>query len=148
MILLPVMLSLSWAKWSWYLVPIYPAASIVGALVLREFLSSDSPQRWSVALAGVLAMSSGLSLTILPGWKEHEREIRAIGPLVAQIVPAEARVLTLQTDIGRKAFIRLQPASMGSEWFSPSWAFKSCPSEHPKRAMLSSRWCTRRTSTS
>jgi hypothetical protein len=119
MIVLPVILSLSWAKWSWYLVPIYPAAAILSSLVLREFLLSDSSQRWSVASASVLALVSGLSLAILPGWKEYEGEIRAIGPLIAQIVPEEARVLTLQTDIGRQSIYPIAPCFYGERMVQP-----------------------------
>jgi hypothetical protein len=92
---------------------------MIGALVLREFLATDLSERRAVALAGVLALLSGLSLTILPGWKEYEGEIRAIGPLIAQIVPQEARVLTLQTNVGRQSIYPIAPCFYGERMVQP-----------------------------
>ncbi|MBY0589050.1 glycosyltransferase family 39 protein [bacterium] len=99
----PILLSFAWAKWSWYLVPIYPAASLLAVECLAPKLTL-SKQPLSIMLVSILlAVISGAVLSLTPATKEHESELRRIGPLVASYVPEQARVLTLQTESGRRS---------------------------------------------
>lgn len=103
LMVIPALLSLAWAKWSWYLVPIYPAASLLTVELLAGRVTGLAGRQVVLAGSVVLACASGIALTVLPGWTEHESEIREIGPVIARIVPAESRVLTLQTGSGRRS---------------------------------------------
>ena len=56
---LPVALSFAWAKWNWYLVPIYPGAAILAALAVGHANLLPGRCSWTLT-AGLLAiLSSG-----------------------------------------------------------------------------------------
>jgi hypothetical protein len=86
-------LSLSWAKWHWYLVPIYPGVALLAVLLLRD---RRIDKRWVLAASVLLA-----GLASVDGWtrdvvREWEGEIRAIAPVVREKIGVGGRFLTLQ----------------------------------------------------
>jgi 4-amino-4-deoxy-L-arabinose transferase-like glycosyltransferase len=101
---LPVALSFAWAKWNWYLVPIYPGFAILIALSVShvKWAEGYGVRRFALAV-GVLAIISGSEVLWRPQNRELEGDLRSIGPVIEREIGPTDRVLTLQVRSARKS---------------------------------------------
>jgi 4-amino-4-deoxy-L-arabinose transferase-like glycosyltransferase len=99
-LIVPVALSCSRGKWSWYLVPVYPAVALLaveGIMLGMRFPATRRLIPVTTAVFGMLAMGVACEPWILPT-KEGEAEIREIAPFVRQRIPDRGGLHTLQLD--------------------------------------------------
>ena len=100
---LPVALSFAWAKWNWYLVPIYPGVAMLAAIALSHVNLSGRTLRSCALLAGLLAVVSTSEVYWRPVHRELEGDLRTIGPVISTEIPPNGRLLTLQVRSARKS---------------------------------------------
>jgi len=101
---LPVALSFAWAKWNWYLVPIYPGFAMLVTLALghMKWGIGHAAARWAIA-AAIIALITGSEVFWRPQNRELEGDLRTIGPVIEQEIEPSDRVLTLQVQSARKS---------------------------------------------
>lgn len=100
---IPLALSLAWAKWSWYLLPAYPGFALLSAMTLERTLQSQPQAAKRVLATALLALFvvSAAEGVWTPANKDHEEEIRSLGPAIMATVPQGGAVITVQTESAR-----------------------------------------------
>lgn len=106
----PLLLSLARAKWSWYLLPMYPGAALLTSLLAqRSSLWQKRPVPVLIALVGIAFLQS-LNTTRLPANSDHEQEIRSLESAVRRYVHPRVPLHTLQTEYSR---LSVYPIAVG-----------------------------------
>lgn len=108
---IPLVLSFSWAKWHWYLVPAYPGVALLASVLVERsgFLTHLAPRPTTLSamsarrdlVLACLACSLAVMTSLEVLWKrgrEFEEELRAIGPRVRDALPPGSQFVALQID--------------------------------------------------
>lgn len=106
----PIALSLARAKWSWYLVPMYPGAALLLSALVMQTKLWPRHRKVFVLAAAALAVSTFILAFTGPANTDYEGEIRALQPVVSRYVHPLVPLHTLQTEHSR---LSVYPISIG-----------------------------------
>lgn len=93
---IPLALSLSRAKWSWYLLPMYPAYALLAALLLAR------TKRWQTHSGSIVLVALGLAIAtasepfVKPANELFEPQIRDLATAVQRLIPSDQFLYCLQ----------------------------------------------------
>lgn len=95
---IPLALSFSRAKWSWYLIPAYPGMTLAASLLVAKSYAWRRHSAWILTVAAATAVVANIHLLRHVETKEYEEAIRALGPAVQRLVPRGDPIHALQTE--------------------------------------------------
>lgn len=106
----PIALSLARAKWSWYLVPMYPGAALLLTALVMRTKYWPRHKRGFLLGAAAFAVSTFVLTFAVPANTDYEGEIRALQPVVCRYVHPLVPLHTLQTEHSR---LSVYPIAVG-----------------------------------